>query len=78
MTAEADPDRLDLKLNLAEARAAAGEYQEALEIGSELVQNHKQHFGEPTRKIMVDIFRLLPNDSEVTSSYRRKLALALC
>jgi putative thioredoxin len=74
---EAEPDKPDLKLNLAETLAAAGEYQEALEISLELVQNHKQQFGEPARRIMVDIFRLLPDDSELTSTYRRKLAVAL-
>ncbi len=75
--AEADPDKPDLKLKLAEALAAVGEYQEALEIGLELVREHKQQFGEPARKIMVDIFQVLPNDSELTSTYRRKLATAL-
>jgi len=74
---EADPDKPDLKLKLAEALAAAGQYQEALEIGLELVREHKQQFGEPARKIMVDIFQVLPNDSELTSTYRRKLAAAL-
>lgn len=75
--AEADPDQPDLKLKLAEALAAAGEYQEALEISLELVRNHRQQFGEPARKIMVDIFQVLPNDSELTGTYRRKLAAAL-
>lgn len=74
---ESEPDKPDLKLNLAETLAAAGEYQEALEISLELVQNHRRQFGEPARKIMVDVFRLLPNDSELTSTYRRRLALAL-
>jgi len=74
---EADPDKPDLKLKLAEALAAAGEYQEALETSLELVRDHKQQFGEPARKITVNIFQLLPNDSELTSTYRRKLAAAL-
>ncbi len=74
---KADPDKPDLKLKLAEALAAAGEYQEALEISLELVREHKQQFGEPARMVMVDIFQLLPNDSELTSTYRRKLAAAL-
>ncbi len=74
---KADPDKPDLKLKLAEALAAAGEYQETLEISLELVREHKQQFGEPARKIMVDIFQLLPNDSELTRTYRRKLAAAL-
>ena len=74
---QADPDKPDLKLKLAEALAAASKYQEALETSLELVRDHKQQFGEPARKIMVDIFQLLPNDSELTSTYRRKLATAL-
>jgi putative thioredoxin len=74
---EADPDKPDLKLRLAEALAADGEYEEALEAGLELVRDHKQQFGEPARKIMVDIFQVLPNDSELTRTYRRRLAAAL-
>jgi len=62
---------------LAEAVAEVGQYEEALETSLHLVRNHKQRFGEPARKIMVDIFQLLPNDSELTNSYRRSLASAL-
>jgi putative thioredoxin len=74
---KADPNKLELKRELAESLAATGQYQEALEIGLELVRDHKQQCGEPARKIMVDIFQLLPSDSELTSTYRRKLAAAL-
>jgi putative thioredoxin len=74
---EANPDKPDLKLKLVEALAAVGQYEEALETGLQLVRDHRQQFGEPARKIMVDIFQLLPNDSELTSTYRRKLAAAL-
>lgn len=74
---EADPDKPDLKLNLAEALAAVGQYEEALETSLQLIRDHRQQFGEPARKIMVDIFQLLPSDSELTSTYRRKLAAAL-
>ena len=61
MAVKADPDKPSQKLKLAEALAAAGEYQEALEISLELVREHKQQFGEPARKIMVNIFQLLPS-----------------
>jgi len=74
---EADPDKPDLKLKLAEALAAVGQYEEALETSLQLVRDHKQQFGEPARKIMVDMFQLLPNDSELTRTYRRNLASAL-
>jgi thioredoxin-like negative regulator of GroEL len=62
---------------LAEALAAVGQYEEALETSLQLVRNHNQRFGEPARKIMVDIFQLLPHVSELTNSYRRSLASAL-
>ena len=73
----ADPNNPELKLKLAEALAAAGNYDEALEICLELVQKHRQDFGEKARKLMVDIFHLLPDDSELLANYRRKLSTAL-
>jgi putative thioredoxin len=73
----AHPDDHALKLQLAETLAAAGQYEEALQTALKLVQDHKPKFGEPARKIMVDIFQLLPDDSELTSTYRRKLSAAL-
>lgn len=72
-----EPEQPKLKLRLAEALAAAGQYEEALEVCLELVQDHKQQFGEPARQIMVDVFQLLPHDSELASTYRRRLASAL-
>jgi putative thioredoxin len=62
---------------LAEALAGTGQYQEALAVSLALVQDHKKQFGEPARKIMVDIFQVLPKDSELTDTYRRELAAAL-
>jgi putative thioredoxin len=73
----AHPDQPDLKLKLVESLAAVGEYQEALETSLQLVRDYKRRFGDPARKVMVDIFRVLPNDSELTTVYRRKLAAAL-
>jgi putative thioredoxin len=75
--AEVEPDKPELKLKLAESLAAVGEYEEALRISLGLVQEHKQEFGEPAREIMVDVFQLLPSDSELTSNFRRRLAAAL-
>jgi thioredoxin-like negative regulator of GroEL len=73
----ADADDPGLKLRLAEALAGAARYEEALEMGLDLVREHKQLCGEAARKMMVDIFKVLPDDSELTSSYRRDLASAL-
>ena len=75
--ADADPKNLDLRLKLAEALAAEGKYQEALELALGLVQADRKKYGEQARKTMVDIFHLLPDDSELASEYRRKLSTAL-
>jgi putative thioredoxin len=71
------PDDMHLQLKLAEALAAAQQYEEALQVGLKIVQSDRHGFGEEARKLMVDIFRLLPDDSELTSIYRRKLSAAL-
>jgi thioredoxin-like negative regulator of GroEL len=71
------PEDPALRLTLAKALAGAGQYQEALQASLSLVQDHKQQCGEPARKIMVDIFRVLPRDSELIDTYRRALAAAL-
>ncbi len=75
--ARAEPDNLDLQLKLAEALAAAGQYEEALGLALGLIERDRKRFAEPARKIMVDIFHLLPGDSELTTTYRRKLSTAL-
>ena len=76
-TLSASPDDLSLQIKLAEALAANGEYEEALQLSLQVVQTDKANFGEPARKLMVDIFRVLPDDSELTGTYRRKLSSAL-
>ena len=75
--AAANPDDLELQLKLAESLAAAGEYEEALQVALALVERGRKQFTEPARKIMVDIFNLLPADSELTTNYRRRLSTAL-
>jgi putative thioredoxin len=68
---------LALRFRLAEALAAGGQYEEALQIALQLIREDKQQFGESAKQLMVDIFQLLPDDSELTSTYRRQLATAL-
>jgi putative thioredoxin len=75
--AAAQPEDLDLKFKLAEALASAAQYEEALQLALALVQADRKRFGERARKIMVDIFNLLPGDSELASGYRRQLSTAL-
>jgi putative thioredoxin len=71
------PQDLSLRFRLAEALAAAGQYEEALQTALQLIRDDKQQFGDSARQLMVDIFQLLPDDSELTSTYRRQLATAL-
>jgi putative thioredoxin len=71
------PDDLQLRFTLAEALAGDGQYQEALDICLDLVERDRHGVGERARQVMVDIFRVLPHDSELVPEYRRKLAMLL-
>lgn len=75
--AAADPDNFNLQLQLAEALAGAQEYEEALQICLTIVEKDRKGVGDTARQVMIDIFRVLPDDSELTTNYRRKLSLAL-
>jgi putative thioredoxin len=68
---------LSAKLELAEGLAAAGEQKEALETALEVVQAHDKETKDRARELMVDVFRLLPDDSPLVSEYRRRLSTAL-
>ena len=73
----ADPENFGLQLALAKSLAAESYYEEALQISLKLVEEDRHKTGEEGKTLMVDIFRLLPEDSELTSTYRRKLSTAL-
>lgn len=73
----AHPEDKSLHLKLAEALAAEGKHEEALETALKLVQQDRKTLGEPARAVMVSIFQMLSPDSELTSTYRRKLSSAL-
>ena len=76
-TAEADPKNFPAQLNLAEVLAAHLQYEAAFEICLNLVAMDRKATGEQARALMVDVFRILPDDSELTRDYRRKLSMAL-
>jgi putative thioredoxin len=75
--AEAAPDDLRLQQKLADALAAQQQYEDALAIYLKLIQADKAQFGESAKEAMVNIFHLLPADSDLVGTYRRKLAAAL-
>jgi len=73
----AEPLDKQRKLELAEALASAGEYDEALRLALDLVESDRRGSGETARNLMIAIFQLLPPDSELANEYRRKLSVAL-
>jgi putative thioredoxin len=73
----ANPDDLNLKFQLAEALAAAGQYADALALCLELVERDRKGIGEKARRTMVAIFQLLPPGSELVTEYQRQLSLVL-
>jgi len=75
--AEANPKNFELQLSLAEILAGHQQYEPAFEICLSLVALDRKLTGEKARALMVDVFRVLPEDSELTRDYRRKLSMAL-
>ena len=75
--ADAAPADLSLQLKLAEVLAANEDYREAFDIVLDLVAKDRHGVGETARQLMIEMFRLLPEDSELLTEYRRKLSLAL-
>jgi putative thioredoxin len=73
----AQPTDLAAQLALAEALAAQRQFEEALELALAIVQTHNKQFAEPARKLMVDLFRVLPEESPLVSDFRRRLSTAL-
>ena len=73
----AHPDDLELKLALAEALAAAGQYADALAHCLDLVERDRKGVGEQARQVMVAIFQLLPPGDRLVTEYQRQLSLVL-
>lgn len=74
---EAHPADLSLRIQYADALAAAQQHRAALEVLLEVIQ---QDFGDhraSAKSTMVKIFDILGPASELTSEYRRKLATVL-
>ena len=73
----AEPANLELKWKLAQALIGARQYEEGLELCLELVQADRKGLGEQARQAMVDVFHLLGRESELTTTYQRRLSAAL-
>jgi putative thioredoxin len=66
-----------LQLKLADALAAAGRSEEALELCLDLIRRDKAGVGAQAKESMIRIFDVLGHDSETVVAFRRKLASAL-
>lgn len=75
--AESAPDDLNAQFALAEGLAGQKSYEDAFEICLQLVQEDRQGTGEQARLLMLDAFKVLGDDSELTRDYRRKLSMVL-
>ena len=62
---------------LDEALSGAQHFEEALELLLTLVQRDKKGVGQQARELMIQIFQALPSDSDLATSYRRKLSQAM-
>jgi putative thioredoxin len=74
---ELDPRSMVKKLQLAEALAAEQLHAEALQRALEVVEQDRGELREAARVLMVEIFQILPDDSQLVHDFRRKLAAAL-
>ena len=74
---EANPDDLSLRIPLADALAAGGQYQAALETCLQVIHLDKSGAGVQAKETMLNILNLLDAESDLASAYRRKLATAL-
>jgi putative thioredoxin len=75
--AAAAPHDAALKLTLAEALLAAGQFDEGLPLCVEVVASELGPLRDRARLAMLAAFRVLGDESELTRDFRRKLSMAL-
>ena len=73
----ANADDLDARMQLAHALAAKHAWREALDQLLEIVQRDRAFGDDAGRKTMLKIFEQIPDERELVSEFRRKLARAL-
>ena len=73
----ANGDDLEARLQLAHALTARAAYREALEHALEIVRRDRAFRDDAGRKTILKIFELLPDQPELVSEFRKKLAGAM-
>ncbi len=72
-----NPTDFGKQVDLAMALFAAGAHEEALQTALSVVEQDPQGARNQAKEAMVDMFRVLGEDNELTSNYRRQLSMAL-
>ncbi|MFV0444695.1 MAG: thioredoxin [Planctomycetaceae bacterium] len=70
------PDDLALQVQLADALAASGQFQAALDLCLQVIPRDRSGVGQQAKSAMLDILNTL-DDPDLASEYRRKLASVL-
>ena len=72
----ADEENLSLQLELAKALMAENEYEDALQICLHIIEKEKIGLGEEAKQLMLDVFRIWDDESQVRD-FRKKLSMLL-
>lgn len=71
------PQDLALQVRLARALAAEKQFEAALKTALAVVRIDMGEYRKEAKTLMVDLLRLMPDDSPVAATYQRKLSTAL-
>jgi putative thioredoxin len=71
------PNNYAARIELARALAAQAQYEEALAAALDVVEQDLGGAGEDARKLMLEIFQVLPDGAPLKTTYQRKLSAAL-
>ena len=77
VSAEANPEDLEIQLSLARALVGSASYEEAFDICLQLIEVDRMKTGESARELMIEVFKALPPDEGIVADYRRRLSMLL-
>lgn len=72
-----EPTSNEAALELAEALAAEGQYEEAFQLAIDVYAADKLGVGKAAHQFLLTAFKALPEEAEIVHKYRRKLAMLM-